>query len=247
MTRPALAAALLGVAVLLVRAQAVRRLRRVSPTHHSRWRSDVLAQLRTPAGRAAVAGAAVATLTAALGASVTSLILAVPSGMVTFGLLRFVTRARSASGLSGTDRLRIAMTADLLAACLSAGLAVPASVRAVASTAPAPVAAALLSTAELLALGAEPAQAWEPVRKCQATAELARAATRTARSGSALSGAAAALAQRVRAAVADEAEAQAQRAGVLITAPLGLCFLPAFLCLGVLPVVIGLATGLDIT
>ena len=38
--------------------------------------------------------------------------------------------------------------------------------------------------------------------------------------------------------------AVARRAGVLITAPVGLCFLPAFLAVGVLPVVIGLAGGL---
>ena len=46
---------------------------------------------------------------------------------------------------------------------------------------------------------------------------------------------------RARAALTDVAEARAQRAAVLITAPLGLCFLPAFLVLGVAPVVIGLA------
>ena len=34
------------------------------------------------------------------------------------------------------------------------------------------------------------------------------------------------------------------RAQVLISAPVGLCFLPAFLAVGVAPVVIGLATGL---
>ena len=45
----------------------------------------------------------------------------------------------------------------------------------------------------------------------------------------------------MRAALTDAAEARAQRAGVLIAAPLGLCFLPAFLVLGVAPVVIGLA------
>ncbi len=45
----------------------------------------------------------------------------------------------------------------------------------------------------------------------------------------------------MREALTDIAEARAQRAGVLITAPLGLCFLPAFLVLGVAPVVIGLA------
>ncbi len=39
----------------------------------------------------------------------------------------------------------------------------------------------------------------------------------------------------------DTAQARAQRAAVLITGPLGLCFLPAFLVLGIAPVVIGLA------
>ena len=37
------------------------------------------------------------------------------------------------------------------------------------------------------------------------------------------------------------AAAAAERAGVLIAGPLGLCFLPAFICVGVVPVVIGLA------
>jgi pilus assembly protein TadC len=36
----------------------------------------------------------------------------------------------------------------------------------------------------------------------------------------------------------------ARRAAVLITAPVGLCFLPAFVAIGVLPVVIGVAGGL---
>ena len=42
------------------------------------------------------------------------------------------------------------------------------------------------------------------------------------------------------------AEATAQRAGVLITVPLGLCFLPAFFCLGIAPVVAGLASQLSL-
>ncbi|NUT53875.1 MAG: secretion system protein, partial [Saccharothrix sp.] len=53
-------------------------------------------------------------------------------------------------------------------------------------------------------------------------------------------GAAADLAAQARAEVADEAEARAQRAAVLVAGPLALCFLPAFLCLGVVPVVIGI-------
>ena len=40
---------------------------------------------------------------------------------------------------------------------------------------------------------------------------------------------------------ADAAGAAAERASVLIAGPLGLCYLPAFLCLGIVPVVAGLA------
>ncbi len=76
------------------------------------------------------------------------------------------------------------------------------------------------------------------------TAPLARGAKRTARSGAALAEVARGLAEEVRAGLSDEAEAAAQRAAVLVTLPLGLCFLPAFLCLGVVPVVIGLASAL---
>ncbi|MFE3028477.1 type II secretion system F family protein, partial [Nocardia tengchongensis] len=48
-------------------------------------------------------------------------------------------------------------------------------------------------------------------------------------------------AERRRGELEDAAAARAERAGVLIGGPLGLCFLPAFLCLGIVPVVLGLA------
>ncbi len=54
------------------------------------------------------------------------------------------------------------------------------------------------------------------------------------------------MAAQARQASADAAETRSQRAGVLIVGPLALCFLPAFLCLGVIPVVVGLATRLDV-
>ncbi|MEY2249068.1 hypothetical protein AB8A21_40145, partial [Streptomyces sp. BF23-18] len=52
------------------------------------------------------------------------------------------------------------------------------------------------------------------------------------------------LAAEARAEWARTATARARRAAVMVTAPVGLCFLPAFLAIGVLPVVIGLAGGL---
>jgi pilus assembly protein TadC len=39
-------------------------------------------------------------------------------------------------------------------------------------------------------------------------------------------------------------EERAERAGVALALPVGLLFLPAFFCLGVLPVVLGLAARL---
>ncbi|WP_174555457.1 type II secretion system F family protein, partial [Nocardia xishanensis] len=70
---------------------------------------------------------------------------------------------------------------------------------------------------------------------------LARMARRSARSGASLAVAVGELADQHRRAVEDAAAARAERAGVLVGGPLGLCFLPAFLCLGIVPVVIGLA------
>lgn len=123
---------------------------------------------------------------------------------------------------------------DLLAACLKAGLPVPTAIQAVAMK-------ELSQVAELLKLGADPVTAWAPALQQPATAALARAARRTARSGAALARQAAELAERTRAEATDEAEARAQKAAVAVAAPLALCFLPAFLCLGVVPVVLGLA------
>jgi hypothetical protein len=143
------------------------------------------------------------------------------------------------------EPLALAGAWELLAACLRAGLPVPVGVRAVAEGLDAPAGPALRRTAELLALGADSVQAWQPALDCTATARLARAAQRSGRSGTALAESLTRLAAAVRAGAQEQSEARAQRAGVLIAGPLGLCFLPAFLAIGVVPVVIGLAAGLQ--
>ncbi|MBV9030143.1 MAG: type II secretion system F family protein [Pseudonocardiales bacterium] len=159
---------------------------------------------------------------------------------------RGVTRwARRGTGTgTGVESLALAGAWELLAACLRAGMPVPVAVRAVAEGLDAPAGPALRRTAELLALGADPTQAWRPALECTATARLAKAARRSGRSGSALAESLVRLAAEVRAGARERSEARAQRAGVLIAAPLGLCFLPAFLAIGVVPVLIGLAAGL---
>ncbi|HEY2221638.1 type II secretion system F family protein [Actinomycetospora sp.] len=133
---------------------------------------------------------------------------------------------------------------DELASCLRAGLSLDRAVRAVAASLPGPMAAALTEVADLLALGADPADAWAPALDEPSTARLARAARRSARSGAAVADVATTVAADVRTEAAEAVSARAERAGVLVAGPLGLCFLPAFLALGIAPVVIGLAAPL---
>lgn len=148
----------------------------------------------------------------------------------------------------GMDPLAVASVLDLLAACLRAGLPMASAARAVAPEAPEALGEALRRAADLLALGADAATVWEQVARdangrpgADEIESLARMARRSARSGSSLAAAVLELAEQQRSAVEDTAAAKAERAGVLIGGPLGLCFLPAFVCLGIVPVVIGLA------
>ena len=144
---------------------------------------------------------------------------------------------------SARDPLAVAASFDLLAACLRGGLPVAEAVGAVADTAPTPMDRTLRRVSDLLTLGADPDVAWSEAALDPDTESLARLARRSSRSGTSLSVSMAELAERCRDDAEDAAAASAERAGVLISGPLGLCFLPAFLALGIVPVVIGLASS----
>ncbi|MEV3960788.1 type II secretion system F family protein [Nocardia sp. NPDC050193] len=156
-------------------------------------------------------------------------------------------RARSRKPVAVADPVAIATLFDLLAACLRAGLPTAAALRAVAPAAPDSLSDRLQRVADLLALGADPAVAWASTESGGHSAPefdaLARLARRSARSGSSLAAIIGELADERRTQVEEAATARAERAGVLIGGPLGLCFLPAFICLGIVPVIIGLAGG----
>ena len=141
------------------------------------------------------------------------------------------------------DPFAIASAYDVLAVCLSAGMAVSAAAAATAPCAPQPLGAVLRRAADLLALGADPDTAWQArgVNSADGCESLTRLARRSASSGSALAQGITDLAEQSRQDAAHAAAAAAERAGVLIAGPLGLCFLPAFVCLGIAPVVAGLA------
>lgn len=145
---------------------------------------------------------------------------------------------------------------DLLAVCLRGGTPTSAGLRAVAgvlsrdehvrpanangSTASA-VSAVFARVAAASELGSEPASAWAGSITHPVYGPLARALVVTGESGSAVAGRLESVSQRLRAVAGQQAMIRAQRAGVALMAPLGLCFLPAFVCLCVVPVVVGIA------
>ena len=128
--------------------------------------------------------------------------------------------------------------ADLLAAALRAGAPVDRAAAAVAEALDGPLGVRLGRTARSLRLGADPAQAWGHLSGIAGADRLVAAAVRSSASGGALAGALGRLADDLRADRAVAVEAAAQRAGVLIVLPLGLCFLPAFLLAGLVPVLV---------
>jgi pilus assembly protein TadC len=130
---------------------------------------------------------------------------------------------------------------DLLAVCLAAGMPVGGALAAVGAATAAPLGPAMSGVAALYRLGAEPRRAWADVPG--ELAGLSRVLIRAGESGSSAVPALRALAADCRSSARAAAGAAAQRAGVWVLAPLGVCFLPAFVCLGVVPLVLGIAGG----
>jgi pilus assembly protein TadC len=200
----------------------VRRRSRRGTTFGSPWQRRLLA---------GVAGCAVGLLVGGAGGAV----LAVGSGLAADRLLR---RPGGPDAGAALER-ELPAAVDLLAVCLAAGLPVGSAVAAVADAVPEPLAAALGRVARLSRVGAEPRRAWAAAP--DELAPLARVLVRAGESGSAAGPALRALAADARAASRARIERDARRAGVWVLAPLGLCFLPAFVCLGVVPIVLGIA------
>ncbi|TFV48545.1 type II secretion system F family protein [Blastococcus sp. TF02A-35] len=153
-------------------------------------------------------------------------------------LLRSAAPDGTAADRAATLR-ELPAACELLAACLTAGLPVAGALSAVAGAVPGPLGRRLQAVAALQRMGAEPRRAWAD-QPAELTG-LARVLVRAGSSGAAAVPALRALAEETRAAARTEAQAAVQRAGVWVLAPLGLCFLPAFVCLGVVPLVLGIA------
>ena len=156
-------------------------------------------------------------------------------------LAELPTRARAERDLACAAA--VPLLADLVAACVAAGAPLDAAVEEAAAVVGGPLGDDAATAARAVRLGVPPAVAWAallapdrppPVRS------LARALARSADSGAAPAAVLCAVADDARAAARAAGEAAARRAAVVAVLPLGLCFLPAFVLVGVVPLVAGL-------
>ncbi|MFJ3790654.1 type II secretion system F family protein [Kitasatospora sp. NPDC090091] len=164
------------------------------------------------------------------------------------GLYRWLPRPRSPAerraALEDEQLTRqLPLTAELLAACLGSAASPAVAVAAVGRSVGAPMGPRLVAIAAELALGAPPEVCWVRLgEEHPALAPLARCLVRTSLSGAPAAKPLTGLAHGRRSEAVRTAHARVRRAGVLATAPLGLCFLPAFVLISVVPVVLGLTS-----
>lgn len=160
-----------------------------------------------------------------------------------------VTKLTPSQGPARSPEARsVAFVVDLLAGVLAAGSPPELAIERVAAAVTQHGSGSMRHAVEplarvgrLLRLGSEPAAAWASLHQVPGYGSVADSGRRCAASGARLASALTAVAEDLRARHQAEALARAERVGVWSLLPLGLCFLPAFVCLGVIPVILGVA------
>ncbi len=136
------------------------------------------------------------------------------------------------------------VVADLLGTAIAAGATVPEALTVVSRAMDEPIRSRLAAVVTAVELGADPTSAWATWLDEPALSPVAQAVIRSQHSGSPLSVVLDSAAADMRHAYRADVEARARAAGVRAVAPLALCFLPAYLLVGVVPVVAGFARSM---
>lgn len=162
----------------------------------------------------------------------------VPGGVV---LARWVDRLepRAVAAERAAIRADLPVAADLLAACCCAGRAPTQSLDVVADAVGGPLGRRLAEVDARLALGAPPGVEWSRLAHDPLLGGLGRVLARSGESGAPLVRALERLATDERRRARGEAQERARNVSVRAAAPLALCFLPAFMLLGIVPAVAG--------
>lgn len=132
----------------------------------------------------------------------------------------------------------------LLAVALAAGVPVAVALDQVADALPGRATGLLRLCRGRLALGVPAEQVWVELARQPGLEPLGRALARAHRSGSGVAEAAVRLADELAREGRLAVEDRARTVGIRAAVPLGACLLPAFLLVGILPVVVAAAQGL---
>ena len=148
-----------------------------------------------------------------------------------------MNRAGRTSPLVPAD---VPLTLDLVAAALDAGRPPGAAVASAARAVSGGVGSELADLASRLATVADPARVWRDATSHPNLAPLARAVVRAERSGAAPALVVSHAADDLRRRRQAELTRRTRAGGVATALPLGLCFLPAFFLVGIVPTILGL-------
>lgn len=161
---------------------------------------------------------------------------------------RVLGRAESPSARRRREELErdLPTAVHLLSACLEAGAATTTALETVAGALPGAVADELLLVRHRLALGVDPVVVWRDLGEHPELRPLGRAMARAHQSGAAVGLVVHRLARELAAQTRARTDALARSVEVRAAAPLGVCFLPAFLLLGVVPMVVGVFSAMEL-
>lgn len=134
------------------------------------------------------------------------------------------------------------LAVDLLAVTMAAGASPGKAAARVAVAVEPPMREELLAIERGLALGKDPVRVWREVARDPVLAALGRSMVRATESGASVAEAMHRLAEDLRRSSRSSAETRARAVGVKAAAPLGLCLLPAFVLVAVVPLVGSMVT-----
>jgi Flp pilus assembly protein TadB len=231
-TGPAVLAALLaGVAVCLVVPRSAPRLSGHHRQHHlSGVGQDALDRFRAVIAVGA-GGLPVLVLGGVVGAAAGAVVVAV--------VWRVLGSRETARERRRREEVARALphVVDLIAVALAGGASPAAATVSVAAAVDGAVREELLSVHRSLAVGVDPARVWRELARRPGMGPLGRTMTRAVEAGSSVSVALHRLAEDLHRTARADAESRARAVGVKAAVPLGLCLLPAFVLVGVVPLV----------
>lgn len=159
---------------------------------------------------------------------------------------RVLGGVESAAAVARRERVRADLpgAVDLLVTVLEAGAAPAQGLGLVGDALGGPVAEELGAVRLRIELGADPGAVWKDLARHPELGALGRALDRANQTGASVAAAGRRLAIELRERRGAEIEARARAVSTRAAAPLGVCFLPAFVLLGIVPLVAGLVGSL---